>query len=108
MTKISLASVTDVWPTEHVEKFLMNPDSRDLMEKTVQHYKTCLRVIFENTPIIPQTAKTSKDQAFTTLTPNYLCIQCSVTTTDKGRRMHGEETKHRFCMFHLGEPTCRN
>lgn len=67
------------------------------MNKTIQNYKTCLRVIFENTPIVPQTSKTQKGQPFTSLTPNYLCLQCSATTTEQGRIEHGNDTCHRFC-----------
>lgn len=57
-------------------------------------------VVSDTTPIIPQTSKTPAGQALTTLTPNYLCLQCEVTTTASGRVEHGMETKHRFCMCH--------
>jgi ubiquitin carboxyl-terminal hydrolase 22/27/51 len=67
------------------------------MNKSIHNYKTCLRVIF-TTPIVPQTSKTVKGSPFTTLTPNYLCLQCSATTTEQGRIEHGKETSHRFCM----------
>jgi ubiquitin carboxyl-terminal hydrolase 22/27/51 len=68
------------------------------MKNTITHYKNCLRVIFDNTPIVPQTSKTAKNQPFTSLTPNYLCLQCTTTTTAQGRISHGTETLHRFCM----------
>jgi ubiquitin carboxyl-terminal hydrolase 22/27/51 len=68
------------------------------MRNTISHYKNCLRVIFDNTPIVPQTSKTPKNQPFTTLTPNYLCLQCTTTTTAQDRLAHGSETLHRFCM----------
>lgn len=67
------------------------------MKNTINHYKNCLRVIFDNTPIVPQTSKTAKNQPFTSLTPNYLCLQCTTTTTAQGRIAHGTETLHRFC-----------
>jgi ubiquitin carboxyl-terminal hydrolase 22/27/51 len=80
---------------EHIQGFLTGPPER--LEKTVMHYKNCLRVIFDHTPIVPQTSKTSKGQILTSLTPNYLCLQCSTTTTEHDCLDHGNETSHRFC-----------
>lgn len=77
---------------------LLSSGSTDRLKNTVNHYKNCLRVIFDNTPIVPQTSKTAKNLAFTTLTPNYLCLQCTTTTTAQDRIKHGTETLHRFCM----------
>jgi len=68
------------------------------MISTISAYKGCLRVIFDNTPIVPHTSKTAKNQPFTTLTPNYLCLQCPATTTAQNRIKHGNESMHRFCM----------
>ena len=80
---------------EHIQGFLSGPPER--LEKTIMHYKNCLRVIFDHTPIIPQTSKSSKGQVLTSLTPNYLCLQCSTTTTEHDCLEHGNETSHRFC-----------
>lgn len=77
---------------------LLSSGSTDRLKNTVNHYKNCLRVIFDNTPIVPQTSKTAKNLPFTTLTPNYLCLQCTTTTTAQDRIKHGTETLHRFCM----------
>ncbi|RDW73872.1 hypothetical protein BP5796_07314 [Coleophoma crateriformis] len=78
---------------EHLQMFLQEPER---MQNTILHYKNCLRVIFDNTPIVPQTSKTVKGHALTSLTPNYLCLQCTTTTTGQDRTIHGTETKHRF------------
>ena len=80
---------------EHIQGFLTGPPER--LEKTIMHYKNCLRVIFDHTPIVPQTSKSSKGQVLTSLTPNYLCLQCSTTTTEHDCLEHGNETSHRFC-----------
>jgi ubiquitin carboxyl-terminal hydrolase 22/27/51 len=81
---------------EHTQ-LLLSAGGAERMNKSIHNYKTCLRVIFENTPIVPQTSKTAKGHPFTTITPNYLCLQCSATTTEQGRIEHGRETSHRFC-----------
>ncbi|KAG9229858.1 hypothetical protein BJ875DRAFT_176361 [Amylocarpus encephaloides] len=80
---------------DHLQMLLAN-GGPERMNKSIHNYKTCLRVIFDNTPIVPQTSKTTKGHPFTTLTPNYLCLQCSATTTEQGRREHGAEFSHRF------------
>lgn len=83
--------------TEHLQ-LLLSAGSSERMKNTIQYYKNCLRVIFDNTPIVPQTSKTPKGQPLTSLTPNYLCLQCTTTTTATDRIHHGTETLHRFCM----------
>jgi ubiquitin carboxyl-terminal hydrolase 22/27/51 len=82
--------------SEHTQ-LLLSGGGVERMNRSIHNYKTCLRVIF-TTPIVPQTSKTAKGNPFTTLTPNYLCLQCSATTTEQGRIEHGRETSHRFCM----------
>ncbi|PVH76016.1 ubiquitin carboxyl-terminal hydrolase-like protein [Cadophora sp. DSE1049] len=79
---------------EHVRILLEGPV--EILENTIRAYRTCMCVVSDTTPIIPQTSKTPAGQALTTLTPNYLCLQCEVTTTASGRVEHGMETKHRF------------
>lgn len=83
---------------EHVRILLEGPV--DILESTIRNYRTCLCVVSDTTPIVPQTSKAPSGQPLTTLTPNYLCLQCSATTTVSGRIEHGMETKHRFCMCH--------
>ncbi|CAG8954192.1 hypothetical protein HYFRA_00005812 [Hymenoscyphus fraxineus] len=67
-------------------------------DKSIQNYRDSLRAIFEQPKI--QTSKTVEGQPFTTLTPNYLCLQCNTVTTEKGRKDHGDEVQHRFCKEH--------
>ena len=71
--------------------------SQDSAHQTIKSYKKLLQVIFGNTPIISQTSKSPDDPPVTSLTPNYLCLQCSATCTAKDRPKHGALTKHRLC-----------
>jgi hypothetical protein len=89
---------TNCLTAEHLQ-MMLGTNRADCMDNTIKHYKNCLRVIFDNTPIIPQTSKTTKNQPLTSLTPNYLCLQCTVTTTERDRIAHGTETGHRLCNF---------
>lgn len=70
--------------------------SEERKQRTIHGYKDSLRVIFDNNPVIPQTSKTPKNQPHTTLTPNYLCLQCPNTLSRQERLKHGNETSHRF------------
>src|SRR5436190_2016058 len=63
--------------TEHLERLMTGSVER--MQKTISSYKDCLRVIFDHTPTIPQTSITLNNQTVTSLTPNYLCLQCPTT-----------------------------
>lgn len=96
----SLASTNaDSIMSEHVQLFLSSGPG-DRLEKTVQHYKDSLRAIFDKDPKeigAIQTSKGVKGQPLTTITPNYLCLQCTAITTTTGRIEHGGETLHRFC-----------
>lgn len=85
--------------TEHLRFLLAGPV--DTLTTTVSHYKQCIRSIADSNLVVPQTSKTADGQALTTITPNYLCLQCSTTTTAAGRIEHGRETKHRFCMLSI-------
>lgn len=71
---------------------------QESMNLSVAHYKMILRGIFDNTPIVPQTSKSTDGQALTTLTSNYLCLQCPTTVTEEDRLKHGSKKMHRFCM----------
>lgn len=55
-----------------------------------------LRVIFDNTPIVPQTSKNPENVVATSLTSNYLCLQCSTIIPEEDRAKHGQKKSHRF------------
>lgn len=73
------------------------------MNNAVQYYKMLLRVIFDGEPIVPQTCKGSDGQIVTSLTSNYLCLQCSTIASEEERIKHGNKKSHRFCEF---QPSC--
>lgn len=56
-----------------------------------------LRNIFEQTPIISQTTKNNKGRPNTSLTSNYLCLQCTSIVSEEDRLNHGNAKSHRFC-----------
>lgn len=58
-----------------------------------------LRVIFDNTPLVPQTCKGPDGQIVTSLTSNYLCLQCSTIVPEEERSKHGNKKSHRFCKY---------
>jgi ubiquitin carboxyl-terminal hydrolase 22/27/51 len=89
---------------EHLR--LLMTKSQDSGTQTIRSYKKLLKVIFDNTPIIAQTSKTPENPPVTSLTPNYLCLQCSATCAAKDRPRHGEVTKHRLCK--CGRHICGN
>ncbi|KAK8091650.1 ubiquitin carboxyl-terminal hydrolase [Apiospora hydei] len=68
----------------------------DVMNSSIQYYKMLLRVIFDNTPIIPQTSKSPDNVVTTSLTSNYLCLQCSTIVSEEDRVKHGNKKSHRF------------
>ncbi|KAF7874457.1 uncharacterized protein EAF02_008434 [Botrytis sinoallii] len=80
---------------QHIQQ-LLNPAHDERMRNTITYYKNCLRVVLDNTPIVPQTSKTPKGPPLTSLTPNYLCLQCERTATAQDHVKHGQETSHRF------------
>lgn len=80
---------------EHVQLLLSN--SQDVTNSSIQYYKMLLRVIFDKDPIIAQTSKTTDGQITTSLTPNYLCLQCSAILPEEERAKHGNKKSHRFC-----------
>ncbi|KFY75736.1 hypothetical protein V499_04292 [Pseudogymnoascus sp. VKM F-103] len=83
-----------IYGCEHIQRLLTK--SQDVTTNTIQHYKMLLRVIFDNTPIIPQTSKSVDKRPVTSLIPNYLCLQCPTTTTAKDRLKHGKLKAHMF------------
>lgn len=81
---------------EHLQLFLTK--TPETTTTCISRYKMLLRVVFDKSPIIRQTSKSPTGTAITSLTPNYLCLQCSTTTTLNERAEHGKQTAHRFCM----------
>ncbi|RKF73022.1 putative ubiquitin carboxyl-terminal hydrolase 8 [Golovinomyces cichoracearum] len=65
-------------------------------EKHLRMYTECLRCIVDGDPALPQTSQTSKGLPLVTLTPNYLCIQCNTTTSEKCCKRHSDQNSHRF------------
>jgi ubiquitin carboxyl-terminal hydrolase 22/27/51 len=80
---------------EHVQLLLSN--SQDVTNSSIQYYKMLLRVIFDKDPIVPQTSKIPNGQVNTSLTSNYLCLQCSAIIPEEERVNHGNKKSHRFC-----------
>lgn len=83
--------------TEHVQR--MFSQTQDITNTSIQHYKMILRSIFDSNTVVPQTSKAADGQPVTSLTPNYLCLQCPVTLTEEERIKHGNKKSHRFCML---------
>ena len=67
------------------------------MNSSVSHYKMILRNIFEQTPVVSQTSKSPDGVVLTSLTSNYLCLQCSTIVQEEDRLKHGNKKNHRFC-----------
>ncbi|KAI0097452.1 ubiquitin carboxyl-terminal hydrolase [Nemania sp. FL0031] len=85
---------TPLFGCEHVQLLLSN--SQDVTNSSIQYYKMLLRVIFDKDPIISQTSKASDGQINTSLTSNYLCLQCSAILPEEERAKHGNKKSHRF------------
>ena len=81
---------------EHIQLLLSN--SPEVMNSSIQYYKMLLRVIFDNTQIVPQTSKSPDGVIATSLTSNNLCLQCSTIVPEDDREKHGQKKSHRFCM----------
>ena len=58
-----------------------------------------LRGIFDTTALVPQTSTNQDGRPVTSLTANYLCLQCPTTVTEDDRLKHGNKKSHRFCML---------
>lgn len=80
---------------EHLQRLLTK--SQDITTNSIAHYKMLLRVVFDNTPVVPQTSKAGNGPHFTSLTPNYLCLQCPATVPEEERPKHGKLKAHMFC-----------
>ncbi|KAI0857547.1 ubiquitin carboxyl-terminal hydrolase [Xylaria cubensis] len=85
---------TPLFGCEHVQLLLSN--SQDTMNSSIQYYKMLLRVIFDKDTLIAQTSKALDGQITTSLTSNYLCLQCSAILPEEERVKHGNKKSHRF------------
>ncbi|KAI2634554.1 ubiquitin carboxyl-terminal hydrolase [Xylaria nigripes] len=85
---------TPLFGCEHVQLLLSN--SQDVTNSSIQYYKMLLRVVFDKDPIIAQTSKSTDGQIATSLTSNYLCLQCSAILSEEERVKHGHKKSHRF------------
>ncbi|KAL2210521.1 cysteine proteinase [Sarocladium strictum] len=90
----SPAPGTPVFGCEHVQ--LLFDRGQEVMNSCISHYKMILRGIFDSTPIVPQTSTNNDGRPVTTLTSNYLCLQCPSTVTEEDRLKHGNKKSHRF------------
>ncbi|EFY92423.1 ubiquitin carboxyl-terminal hydrolase 2 [Metarhizium acridum CQMa 102] len=79
---------------EHVQ--LLLSQGQEVMNSSIAHYKMILRGIFDSTPIVPQTSTNQEGRPITSLTSNYLCLQCPTTVTEEDRLRHGTKKSHRF------------
>ncbi|CAH0050096.1 unnamed protein product [Clonostachys solani] len=84
---------TPMYGCEHVQRLLTQ--GQEVMNSSISHYKMILRGIFDTIPIVPQT--TSKDgRPVTSITSNFLCLQCPTTLDENERLNHGSKKQHRF------------
>lgn len=80
---------------EHVQ--VLFGQGQEVMNNSISHYKMILRGIFDGPPIVPQTTVNQEGRPITTLTSNYLCLQCPTTVAEEDRLKHGSKKAHRFC-----------
>lgn len=80
---------------------LLLSQSQEVMNSSIAHYKMILRGIFDSTPIVPQTSTNQEGRPITSLTSNYLCLQCPSTVSEEDRLKHGNKKAHRFCAYWL-------
>ncbi|KAK6069608.1 ubiquitin carboxyl-terminal hydrolase 2 [Seiridium cupressi] len=85
---------TPLFGCEHVQILLSN--SPDVMASSIQYYKMLLRVIYDSTAVVPQTSKIPEGIITTSLTSNYLCLQCSAIVPEEERTKHASKKGHRF------------
>ncbi|EGX96535.1 Peptidase C19, ubiquitin carboxyl-terminal hydrolase 2 [Cordyceps militaris CM01] len=85
---------------EHVQ--LLLSQGQEVMNSSIAHYKMILRGIFDTNPIVPQTSTSKEGRPITTLTSNFLCLQCPTTVSEEDRLGHGNKKSHRFSNNHEG------
>jgi ubiquitin carboxyl-terminal hydrolase 22/27/51 len=69
------------------------------MNTSIQYYKIILQNIFNAAPVVPQTTRSVEGSSITSLTSNYLCLQCHTILTEEDRLKHGAKKSHRFCTW---------
>ncbi|KEY64765.1 hypothetical protein S7711_05415 [Stachybotrys chartarum IBT 7711] len=79
---------------EHVQKLLSQ--SQEVMNSSIAHYKMILRTIYDASPSIPQTSVNHEGRPITSITSNFLCLQCPATVTEDDLLKHGSKKQHRF------------
>jgi ubiquitin carboxyl-terminal hydrolase 22/27/51 len=84
---------------EHVQQLLTQ--SQQVMNSSITHYKMILRSIFDTGPIVAQTSTNGDGAPVTSLTSNYLCLQCPTTLAEDDRLKHGTKKSHRFCRSNI-------
>lgn len=94
---LSLGTGTPLTPAaEHTQMLLTQPQEN--INTCINNYKSILRRIFDDvSQTIPQTARNGSGQVVTTITSNYLCLQCPDIVTEDGIPQHGDKKAHRFC-----------
>jgi ubiquitin carboxyl-terminal hydrolase 22/27/51 len=80
----------------HLQNWLA-PGPKSRLKEVVTHYKQCLSVVFDANPSKRQHWKGPGGKQINSLTPTYLCVQCTEICTEGNRLAHGEQTNHRFC-----------
>ncbi|KKA27211.1 hypothetical protein TD95_002101 [Thielaviopsis punctulata] len=86
---------TPMYGCEHTQMLLTQPQEN--INTCINNYKLILRRIFDDvSPTVPQTARNSSGQVVTTITSNYLCLQCPDIVTEDGISQHGDKKAHRF------------
>lgn len=85
--------------TDHVQLVLTR--NQETTNSCIQHYKSALRAIYDGPPKIAQTHKSLANSSVvrTTLSSNYLCLQCSLVVNEAEIDAHGSQKSHRFCML---------
>lgn len=81
---------------EHVQR-LMDHD-QETTNNCIQHYKSALRAIYDDVPLIAQISKSLSGPATAaTINSNYLCLQCPIVMKEADMPTHGKQKSHRFC-----------
>lgn len=79
---------------EHIQRLFTQ--NQDVMSNAITHYKSTLKCIFDQSPILSQSCQTLEGQALTTLTPTYLCLQCNLIMPEEDITKHATKRQHRF------------
>ncbi|KAL1898657.1 hypothetical protein Cpir12675_001861 [Ceratocystis pirilliformis] len=89
------AKGTPMYGCEHTQMLLTQ--AQENINICINNYKAILRRIFDDSSrTVSQTARSSSGQIVTTITSNYLCLQCPDIVTEDGISQHGTKKAHRF------------